>query len=110
MTTETSDSKPKLNPDPNSSSAASSVPSSHPSSFLQLSRDVAAVVAAAGPYAAQIDGGRRLAAGGTGVARAGVVGAAGHHLARDADVLGRPEGGERPPAAPGARGRPPRPG
>ena len=104
MTTETADSKP--NPNPNSGSASSSASSSasgsasssHPSSFLQLSRDVAAVVAAASPYAAQIDGGRRLSASGTVFAGDGVIVAASHKVEHDEDVVVGLEGGKRLPA------------
>ena len=105
MTTETADSN--SNPKPNSTSgsasssasgSASSAASFHPSSFLQLSRDVAAVVAAASPYAAQIDGGRRLSASGTVFAGDGVIVAASHNVERDEDVVVGLEGGKRLPA------------
>src|SRR5579864_1264496 len=105
MTTETADSN--SNPKPNSTSgsasssasgSASSAASFHPSSFLQLSRDVAAVVAAAGPYAVQIDGGRRLSASGTVFAGDGVIVAASHNVERDEDVVVGLEGGKRLPA------------
>src|SRR6202023_3622975 len=100
MTTETADSN--TNPNPSSSSASGaasgSASSSHPSSFLLLSRDVAAVVAAASPYAAQIDGGRRLSASGTVFAGDGVIVAASHNVERDEDVVVGLEGGKRLPA------------
>src|ERR1700680_4126574 len=104
MTTETADSKP--NPNPNSGSASSSASSSasgsasssHPFSFLQLSRDVAAAVGAASPYAAQIDGGRRLSASGTVFAGDGVIVAASHNVERDEDVVVGLEGGQGRPA------------
>jgi S1-C subfamily serine protease len=96
MTTETADSKPNSNPDPKS--ASGSAAGSHPSSFLQLSRDVAALVAAAGPYAVQIDGGRRLSASGTVFAGDGVIVAASHNVERDEDVVVGLEGGKRLPA------------
>src|ERR1700687_2065614 len=89
MTTETADSKPN----PNSSST-----SSHPSSLSQLSRDLAAVVAAASPYAAQVDGGQRQSASGTVFAGDGVIVAASHNLERDEDVVVGLEGGKRLPA------------
>jgi S1-C subfamily serine protease len=102
MTTETADSKPNPNSSSGSNSASNSASdsasSSHPSSFLQLSRDVAAVVAAASPYAAQIDGGRRLSASGAVFAGDGVIVAASHNVERDEDVVVGLEGGKRLPA------------
>jgi S1-C subfamily serine protease len=106
MTTETADSKPNPNSSSGSNSASDSASdsasgvasSSYPSSFLQLSRDVAAIVAAASPYAAQIDGGRRLSASGTVFAGDGVIVAASHNVERDEDVIVGLEGGKRLPA------------
>jgi hypothetical protein len=59
---------------------------------------VAAVVAAASPYAAQIDGGRRLSGSGTVFAGDGVIVAASHNVERDEDVVVGLEGGKRLPA------------
>ncbi|HLX09886.1 MAG TPA: S1C family serine protease [Thermoanaerobaculia bacterium] len=68
------------------------------SPFLSLSQAVAAVVAAASPYAAQVDGGRRLSASGTVFAADGVIVAASHNLERDEDVVVGLDGGRRLPA------------
>lgn len=84
MTTETANSASSSNP--------------HPASFLHLSQSVAAVVAAASPYAAQVDGGRRLSASGTVFAGDGVIVAASHNLERDEDLVVGLEGGRRLPA------------
>jgi S1-C subfamily serine protease len=84
MTTETSNSKPNSK--------------SNSSPLLHLSQAVAAVVAAAGPYAAQVDGGRRLSASGTVFAGDGVIVAASHNVERDEDVIVGLEGGRRLPA------------
>jgi S1-C subfamily serine protease len=97
MTTETPDSKPNSDSSSTAGTAAGSS-SSQSSSFLQLSRDLAAVVAAASPYAAQVDGGRRLSASGTVFAGDGVIVAASHNLERDEDVVVGLEGGRRLPA------------
>ena len=96
MTTETPDSKPHS--DSSTAAGSSSSHSSPSSSFLQLSRDLAAVVATASPYAAQVDGGRRLSASGTIFAGDGVIVAASHNLERDEDVVVGLEGGRRLPA------------
>jgi S1-C subfamily serine protease len=69
-----------------------------PSPFLSLSQSVAAVVAAASPFAAQIDGGRRLSASGAVFASDGVIVAASHNLERDEDVVVGLDGGQRLPA------------
>ncbi|HYL06709.1 MAG TPA: S1C family serine protease [Thermoanaerobaculia bacterium] len=74
---------------------------SNPSSsshFLHLSQATAALVAAASPLAAQIDGGRRLSASGTVFAADGVIVAASHNVERDEDVIVGLEGGKRLPA------------
>jgi S1-C subfamily serine protease len=83
MTTET----------PNSKTVSSS-----PSPFLFLSQAVAATVAAASPYAVQVDGGRRPSASGAVFAADGVIVAASHNLERDEDVVVGLEGGGRLPA------------
>jgi S1-C subfamily serine protease len=84
MTTETSNSNSKSNSDT--------------SPFLDLSQAVAALVAAASPYAAQVDGGRRLSASGTVFAADGVIVAASHNVERDEDAIVGLEGGRRLPA------------
>jgi len=81
MTTETA------NSEPNSSSP-----------FLHLSQALAAVVAAASPYAAQVDCGRRTSASGTVFAADGVIVAASHNVERDEDVVVGLAGGKRLPA------------
>ncbi|HVT57011.1 MAG TPA: S1C family serine protease [Thermoanaerobaculia bacterium] len=68
------------------------------SSFLHLSRALAAAVAAASPFAVQVDGGRRLSASGTVFASAGVIVAASHNVDRDEDIVVGLEGGKRLPA------------
>src|ERR1700688_3571241 len=97
MTTETPDSK--SNSSSNSSSASNSASasstSSHSFSFLRRSQDLAAIVAAASPYAVQVDGGRRLSASGTVFAGDGVIVAASHNPPRDEDVVVGLEGGKR---------------
>src|ERR1700688_4601632 len=100
MTTETPDSKSNSssNSSSASNSAAGSSNSSHSFSFLRLSQDLAAIVAAASPYAVQVDGGRRLSASGTVFAGDGVIVAASHNLERDEDVVVGLEGGRRLPA------------
>src|SRR5579864_8826467 len=85
MTTETATSGSNSHPDP-------SAP------FLHLSQATAALVAAASPFAAQIDGGRRLSASGTIFAADGVIVAASHNVERDEDVIVGLEGGRRLPA------------
>jgi S1-C subfamily serine protease len=79
---------------------ATSSPQSHPDSaaFLHLSQATAALVAAASPYAAQIDGGRRLSASGAVFAADGVIVAASHNVERDEDLIVGLEGGRRLPA------------
>src|SRR5260370_20991112 len=84
MTTETSN--------PNSKSNSDISP------FLHLSQATAALVAAASPYAAQIDGGRRLSASGTVFAADGVIVAASHNVGRHEDLIFGLEGGQRLPA------------
>jgi S1-C subfamily serine protease len=72
--------------------------SSSSSPFLALSQAAAAVVAAAGPFAVQVDGGRRLSASGTVLGADGVIVAASHNVERDEDVVVGLEGGRRLPA------------
>ncbi len=91
MTTETDTSA-------SNSSAHSSSPATAASPFLQLSQAVAAVVAAASPYAAQVDCGRRTSASGTVFAADGVIVAASHNVERDEDLIVGLEGGKRLPA------------
>jgi serine protease DegQ len=93
MTNETSNSDPKSHPNPGAGTAASA---STP--FLDLSRSLAAAVAAAGPWAVQVDCGRRLSASGTVFASDGVIVAASHNVERDEDVIVGLEGGRRLPA------------
>jgi S1-C subfamily serine protease len=56
------------------------------------------VVAAASPFAAQVNGGRRLSASGTVFAADGVIVAASHNVERDEDLIVGLEGGRRLPA------------
>ncbi len=79
-----------------STDTSNSNPSSSP--FLALSQATAALVAAAGPFAAQVDGGRRLSASGTVFAADGVIVAASHNVERDEDIAVGLEGGRRLPA------------
>jgi len=85
MTTETATSNSQSHPDP-------SAP------FLLLSQATAALVAAASPFAAQVDGGRRLSASGTVFGADGVIVAASHNVERDEDVIVGLEDGRRLPA------------
>ena len=78
-------------------SASSSNPLSS-SPFLQLSQAVASLVAAAGPFAAQVDCGRRLSASGAVFGADGVIVAASHNVERDEDIVVGLEGGRRLPA------------
>jgi serine protease DegQ len=109
MTTETSnpDSNPSSNPgstpgspsaNPSSNPGSASGASSGSSSFFDLSRSLAAAVAAASPWAAQVDCGRRLSASGTVFASDGVIVAASHNVERDEDVIVGLDGGRRLPA------------
>jgi S1-C subfamily serine protease len=100
MTTETTSSKADSNPDPSSN------PSLAP--LGQLSQALAAVVAAASPCAAQIDGGRRLSASGTVYAADGVIVAASHNVERDEDVIVGLAGGDGTGGANGTRRLPAR--
>ncbi len=88
MTTETTNSATDPNPKPGSSSIADPIASPAALAPLgQLSQALAAVVAAAAPFAAQIDGGRRLSASGAVYAADGVIVAASHNVERDEDVI-----------------------
>jgi S1-C subfamily serine protease len=73
-------------------------------SLGQLSQALSAVVAAAGPYAAQIDGGRRLSASGAVYAADGVIVAASHNVERDEDVIVGLAGGNGASGAGGSNG------
>jgi S1-C subfamily serine protease len=77
---------------------ATSEINSNPSAFLHFSQALAAAAAAAAPYAAQVDGGRRLSASGTVFAADGVIVAASHNLERDEEVIVGLDGGRRLPA------------
>jgi S1-C subfamily serine protease len=65
------------------------------SPFLALSQATAAAVAAASPFAAQVNGGRRLSASGTVFAADGVIVAASHNVERDEDIVVGLDGGKR---------------
>ncbi len=69
-----------------------------PSPLSQLSQALADAVAAAAPFAAQVDGGRRLSASGTVVGADGLIVAASHNVERDDDVTVGLDGGRRLPA------------
>jgi serine protease DegQ len=100
MTTKTADSNSSPTPSGSASAAGpgSASPSASATPFYALSQSIAAVVAAASPYAAQVNGGRRLSASGTVFASDGVVVAASHNVERDEDLIVGLEGAGRLPA------------